>query len=69
MTELKKKHTKLMIDALCKQEAIDFAEQLDGDGWKQIEGGKWYNTISHKYKITDYFTTEQLYSQFKNHQP
>lgn len=46
-------------------DAIDFAEWIDSEGWRQIEGSKWYNTISHKYKVTDYFTTTELYEQFK----
>ena len=46
-------------------DAIEFAEWMDVEGWKQIEGSKWYNTISHKYKVTDYYTTAELYEQFK----
>lgn len=52
-------------DDLIKQKAIEFVEWIDGEGWRQIAGGKWYNTISHKYKVTDYFTTGELYKKFK----
>ena len=40
------------------------AEMEDSFGWRQFRESTWYNTVSHKHRATDYYTTGQLYQQF-----
>ena len=54
-----------LMERFTKQEAIAFAEWLDSYGWRQFQESTWYNTVSHKHRPTDYYTTGQLYQQFK----
>jgi hypothetical protein len=56
------------MEEFTKQQAIAFAEWLDSFGWRQFQESTWYNTISHKHKATDYYTTGQLYRQFQKEQ-
>jgi len=56
------------IDDFAKQQAIAFAQWIDSFGWRQFQESTWYNTVSHKRRATDYYTTGQLYQQFKQEQ-
>jgi hypothetical protein len=56
------------MEEFTKQQAIAFAEWLDSLGWRQLEESMWYNTVSHKHKATDYYTTSQLYRHFQKEQ-
>ncbi len=56
------------MEEFTKQEATAFAEWLDSYGWRQFRESTWYNTVSHKHRATDYYTTGQLYQQFKKDQ-
>ena len=57
-----------LMERFTKQEATAFAEWLDSFGWRQFQESTWYNTVSHKHRATDYYTTGQLYQQFKKDQ-
>ena len=56
------------MEEFTKQEATAFAQWIDSSGWRQCQEATWYNTISHKHRVTDYFTTGQLYRQFQKEQ-
>ena len=56
------------MEEFTKQEATAFAQWIDSSGWRQCQEATWCNTISHKYRVTDYFTTSQLYRQFQKEQ-
>ena len=58
----------IAIEAM-KQHAIEFAEQVQGDGWILMGDSMWRNVVDPKIAEDDFRTTEQLYERFNNQEP